>query len=67
MTTAEELAMVRSAIHELENGKMVVSYSIDGVSVQYSVAQLPFLVEREKELARRLMMREVRKRTYPRW
>lgn len=72
MTIAQELELIREVIRNLELGLSegnapIASYTIDGVSVSYSAAQLPFLREREKELAKRLLMREIRKRTYPQW
>lgn len=71
LTTAAEYQSVREAIQQLTtldaDGKRrdVASFSVDGVSVSYGANQLPWLQEREIELARRLTQRNIRKRTRP--
>ena len=64
LTHAQEYAAVREAIQTLTTtGQSVASFSVNGLSVTYSVSQLTWLEAREKELARRLSIRNVRKRT----
>ena len=71
LTTIQEYTAIREAIQLLttlgSDGKRrdVVSISIDGMSKSYSAAQLPQLENRERELLRRLSIRNVRKRTQP--
>jgi hypothetical protein len=71
LTTIQELTAIREAIQLLTtldgSGKRrdVVSISVDGMSKSYSSAQLPQLENRERELLRRLSIRNVRKRTQP--
>lgn len=71
LTHAQEYSAVREAIQLLTtldgNGarRDMVSFSVDGMTVSYSSAQLQWLQEREKELARRLTQRNVRKRVTP--
>jgi hypothetical protein len=64
LTTAQEYEVVRSAIQQLIGGKQRVQFAVDGMSVTYNVSQLPQLQTREQELARRLSIRNVRKRTF---
>ena len=69
ISTAAEYAAVREAIQQLTtldangNRRDVISFTVDGVSVTYAANQLNFLQEREIELARRLTIRNTRKRT----
>lgn len=69
LTTAQEYAAVREALQQLTTlasdgtRRDIASISVDGISVSYSASQLQWLQEREKELARRLSVRNVRKRT----
>jgi hypothetical protein len=71
LTTLQEYTAIREAIQLLTtldgsgNRRDVVSISIDGMSKSYSAAQLPQLENRERELLRRLSIRNVRKRTQP--
>jgi hypothetical protein len=66
LSTAAEYQVVREAIQTLTaTGQAVVSVSLDGMSYTYSASQLPNLQEREIELARRLSVRNTRKRTIP--
>jgi hypothetical protein len=66
LTTAQEYQAVREAIQALTTtGKAVVSISIGAMSLQYSAQQLPWLAERERELAARLSARNRRKRVTP--
>jgi len=68
MTTLQEYQAIREAIQKLttldENGQRrdIVSTSIGGFSVSYSSSQLSFLQSREIELAKRLSVRNSRKR-----
>ncbi len=66
LTTAQEYAAVREAIQTLTaTGQSVVAVSIAGMNVSYAASQLPHLQQRELELARRLTVRNTRKRTMP--
>lgn len=66
LTTAAEYAVVREAIQTLTaTGQAVVSVSLDGMTYTYSASQLVNLQAREIELARRLSIRNTRKRTTP--
>ncbi len=69
LSHAAEYAAVREAIQLLTtldaNGQRrdFASFQVDGMSVSYAASQLPWLQSRELELARRLSIRNVRKRT----
>ena len=69
LTTAQEYAAVREAIQKLttldanSERRDVVSFTVGDLTVSYNSQQLPWLQEREKELARRLTCRNIRKRT----
>jgi hypothetical protein len=69
LTTAQEYAAIREAIQKLttldENGERrdKVAVSVDGMSISYASNQLQSLQNRETELARRLTIRNARKRT----
>ena len=66
LTTAQEYALLREAIQTLTaTGQSVVSVSVDGMSRTYEAGRLPNLQDRERELARRLSVRNTRKRTVP--
>jgi len=66
LTTAQEYQAVREAIQTLTaTGKSVVSVSVDGISTTYAATQMTALQDREAELARRLTVRNTRKRTVP--
>ena len=66
LTTAQEYAAVREAVQTLTaTGQNTVSFTIDGMSVSYNASQLTQLQAREQELARRLTVRNTRKRTFP--
>jgi len=66
ITTAAEYQIVREAIQTLTAGSTrVANFTVDGISYSYAVDQLPQLRERERELARRLCTRNLRKRTTP--
>jgi nitrogenase subunit NifH len=71
LSTSAEYQAVREAIQLLTtlgtDGKRrdVVSFSVDGQTVTYGAAQLPVLIERERELANRICNRNRRKRTSP--
>jgi hypothetical protein len=43
----------------------MVSFQVDGMSVQYSAQQLPWLEQRERTLAGRMTAHNVRKRVTP--
>jgi len=66
LTHAQEYAVVREAIQTLTaTGASTVSFTADGVSHTYNASQLTLLQARELELARRLSVRNTRKRTVP--
>lgn len=61
LTTAQELAQVREAIQGLQTG--VDSFQVDGIS--FKATNLHQLLQRERELLRRVSIKQVRKRTRP--
>ena len=64
ITTAQEYAAIREAIQTLTaTGQRTVSVSVDGMQLSYAADQLPLLQKREELLARRLTIRNARKRT----
>lgn len=71
LTTAQEYAAIREAIQKLTtldasgNRRDRVSISVDGMSSSYSASSLVDYQRREIELARRLSLRNVRKRVTP--
>jgi hypothetical protein len=71
LSTAAEYAAIREAIQRLStldssgNPQNVVSINIEGFSLTYSAAQMPELQKREIELAKRLAVRNLRKRVTP--
>jgi hypothetical protein len=71
LTTAQEYSAIREAIQQPTtldtngNRRDAVSFVVDGMTVSYSVQTLPVLQAREKELARRLTIRNARKRVTP--
>jgi hypothetical protein len=68
LTTAQEYQAIREAIQTLTaTGQSVVSVSIDGMSTSYNASQMVQLQAREIELARRLSIADVRKRTVARF
>jgi len=65
LTTAQEYQAIREALQIFSTGRTEASISVDGMSVTYQSNQSDFLMQREAELARRLTIRNVRKRTFP--
>ncbi|MDD4861206.1 MAG: hypothetical protein PHH96_02215 [Smithellaceae bacterium] len=65
LTTAQEYEAVRGAIQAFATGESVYSFSLGDMSITYHSAQAAWLQDREKELAKRLSQRNVRKRTVP--
>jgi hypothetical protein len=66
LSTAAEYALVREAVQTLTaTGQSAVSFTVDGMTVTYNASQLTQLQAREQELARRLTVRNTRKRTFP--
>jgi len=65
LSTAQEYQAVREALQIFSTGKSTASVSIDGIQITYQAGQAEFLHSREMELARRLSMRNLRKRTRP--
>ena len=70
LTTSEELAKIREAIQLITSdttGQALSSFDLDGLEISYAPPQqmLSSLMKREKELLKRLTIRNVRKRTIP--
>jgi len=71
LTTAQEYTAVREALQQLTTlatdgtRRDFVSISIGDMSQTYGSSQIQWLQEREVELARRLSIRNARKRTEP--
>jgi hypothetical protein len=66
LSTAAEYNLVREAIQTLTGtGAALASFTVDGQSYSYRSTQLADLQAREIELARRLTVRNTRKRTVP--
>jgi hypothetical protein len=65
LTTAQEYQAIREALQLFSQGRATASVTIDGMTVAYQSTQSDSLMEREKELAMRLSVRNVRKRTRP--
>jgi hypothetical protein len=66
LTIAQEYDAVRTAIQTLTTtGQAVVSFSVGDTQVTYAQNQLEWLERREEVLAKRLNIRNVRKRTMP--
>lgn len=71
ISTALEYAAVREAIQQLTtldatgNRRDIVSFTLDGMTVTYAASQIDWLQQRERELAKRLTIRNVRKRVTP--
>lgn len=71
LTTAQEYTALRLAIQKLttldgdNNRQDFASVTVDGITVSYSSSQLPQLQDRERELLRRLTIRNSRKRVTP--
>jgi hypothetical protein len=65
LTTAQELESIRAALQLFSQGQSTASVTIGDISLTYQSTQAQFLVDREKELLRRLSVRNVRKRTLP--
>lgn len=66
LTTAQEYSAVREAI-QVFTGTTQAVYSIQlgDISITYQSSQLRQLQERERELAKRLTVRNIRKRVTP--
>ena len=67
LTTSEEYEQVRGVIQALMTAgtATVTMANVDGLMVQYSQSQLPMLQAREETLAKRLTVRNHRKRVTP--
>jgi hypothetical protein len=65
LTTQQEYDAIRLAIQAFATGASVYSASVDGMSVTYHSSQSVWLQDRERELAARLTVRNVRKRVAP--
>lgn len=71
LSHAAEYAAVREAIQLLTtldgsgNRRDVANFTLGSLTVTYQASQLPWLQDRERELAKRLTQRNVRKRVTP--
>jgi len=65
VTTQQEYDLIRAAIQAFATGASVYSCNVDGISVTYHAAQSNWLQDRERELAKRLSQRNIRKRVTP--
>jgi len=65
LTVAQEYQAIREALQLFSQGKATASVTIDGMTVAYQSTQADYLMKREKDLAMRLSVRNVRKRTRP--
>lgn len=65
LTTAEEYSVIKKALQAFATGASVYSYSLGDMSITYQSGQIDFLQQRERELAKRLSVRNLRKRTRP--
>jgi hypothetical protein len=65
LTPAQEYNAIREALQLFSQGQSKASVTVDGMSITYQSAQADFLQRRERELARQLTIRNVRKRTRP--
>mgnify|MGYP001585467525 CR=1 FL=1 len=71
LTHAQEYAAVREAIQILTTldstgaRRDMASFNLGDMQVTYAASQLPWLQDRERELAKRLTVRNSRKRVTP--
>ena len=71
LTTQQEYDAVREAIQQLSTldtsgaRRDFVTVNVDGTSITYGAGQMSMLAAREMELARRLSIRNSRKRVTP--
>jgi predicted metal-dependent RNase len=66
LTHAQEYEAIRQAIQQFTTSNVdVASVNVDGMTITYSRAKLDWLQQRERELAKRLSQRNVRKRVIP--
>lgn len=65
LTTVQEYDAVRAAIQAFATGESVYSFNLGDMAVTYHSTQAAWLQERERELAKRLSQRNIRKRTIP--
>lgn len=65
LSTAAEYQAIREALQIFSTGQSAAQITVNGVTVSYQSSQADFLQRRELELARRLSIRNVRKRTRP--
>lgn len=65
LTTQQEYDAVRSAIQAFATGESLYSFSLGDLQLTYHSTQAVWLQERERELAKRLTQRNIRKRTIP--
>lgn len=71
LSHAAEYAAVREAIQLLTtldgsgNRRDIATFNVGDLTVTYAASQLTWLQERERELAKRLTIRNVRKRVTP--
>ena len=65
LTTSAEYAAIREALQAFSAGQVAHTVMVGDMSITYTSGQQEWMVAREKELARRLTIRNVRKRTFP--
>ena len=65
LTTALEYAALREAIQAFATGRTAHTVNIGALSITYTSGQQDWMERRERELAKRLTQRNVRKRTHP--
>jgi precorrin-3B methylase len=65
ITTQQEYDAIREALQLFSQGQSVAQVTQGDLTVTYQQSQMEFLEKREHELARRLSVRNVRKRTFP--
>ena len=65
LTHAQEYAALREALQAFSTGRPAATVQIGELSITYTSGQMEWMQIRERELARRLSVRNVRKRTVP--
>lgn len=64
-TTREMWSAVRLALAAFAAGDSIYSFNLGDLQITYNSTQKEWLQDREKELAKQLSIRNVRKRTFP--
>ena len=65
LSTSAELAALQEALQAFGAGQVAHTVTVGDMSLTYTAAQEKWMMDREKELLRRLTIRNVRKRTFP--